>query len=353
MGKKTNRKIKKKVKRLGLFLALIVIVIILVGGRFYKFIYGTSVVLDKPQTYLHIGSNDGFKEVCNKLVEQKIVSNIDGFIWVAERKSYPSLIKTGRYKIANGMNNNELVNMLRLGIQDPINVVFNNIRTIEELSGSIAGQLMLDSVDLLNLLTNKEYLKEINFTESTLPALFIPNTYQMYWDTDAKEFVARMQKEYKKFWNASRVDKAKAQGLTPVEVTTLAAIVDEETVKADEKPKVAGLYLNRLNKNIRLQADPTLKYALGDFTIKRLLNKDMKIDSPYNTYMYAGLPPGPIRISSIQGIDAVLNPTEHRYLYMCAKEDFSGYHNFAKTLTEHNKNARKYQNELRKRGIRR
>jgi UPF0755 protein len=181
--------------------------------------------------------------------------------------------------------------------------------------------------------------------------MFIPNTYEFYWTTPAKKFIDRMNREYKSFWNENRLKKAKATDMTPIEVSTLASIVDEETVKADEKPVVAGLYINRLNKGIRLQADPTIKFAINDFTVKRILNKDLKADSPYNTYIYAGLPPGPIRIPSIQGIDAVLNHKDHKYLYMCAKEDFSGYHNFAKTLKQHNQNAERYRRALHKNRI--
>ena len=207
--------------------------------------------------------------------------------------------------------------------------------------------------NLLNLLKDKAYVSQLGFKETTLPSLFLPNTYQMYWNTDAKGFVSRMKREYTNFWTDERVQKANEKGLTPVEVSVLASIVDEETQKADEKPLVAGLYLNRLKRGMRLQADPTLKYALGDFSIKRLLNDDMEINSPYNTYKYAGLPPGPIRIPSIVGLNAVLDAASHKYLYMCAKEDFSGYHNFAKTLSQHNQNAAKYRRELNKRGIRR
>ena len=210
---------------------------------------------------------------------------------------------------------------------------------------------MIDSIDIANLLTEKSILQEYNFTKQTLPALFIPNTYQVYWNISSKEFLNRMFKEYKRFWTEERQNKAKAIGLTPIEVSILASIVEEETNNKSEKPMVAGLYINRLKKGMPLQADPTVKFAWQDFTLRRITNKHLTIDSPYNTYKIIGLPPGPIRIPSPEGIDAVLNYSKHNYLYMCAKEDFSGTHNFASTLSEHNRNARKYWDALNKRKI--
>ena len=210
---------------------------------------------------------------------------------------------------------------------------------------------MIDSIDIANLLTEKSILQEYNFTKQTLPALFIPNTYQVYWNISAKDFLNRMFKEYKRFWTEERQNKAKAIGLTPIEVSILASIVEEETNNKSEKPMVAGLYINRLKKGMPLQADPTVKFAWQDFTLRRITNKHLTIDSPYNTYKITGLPPGPIRIPSPEGIDAVLNYSKHNYLYMCAKEDFSGTHNFASTLSEHNRNARKYWDALNKRKI--
>ena len=203
----------------------------------------------------------------------------------------------------------------------------------------------------MNLLTEKSILQEYNFTKQTLPALFIPNTYQVYWNISAKDFLNRMFKEYKRFWAEERQNKAKAIGLTPIEVSILASIVEEETNNKSEKPMVAGLYINRLKKGMPLQADPTVKFAWQDFTLRRITNKHLTIDSPYNTYKITGLPPGLIRIPSPEGIDAVLNYSKHNYLYMCAKEDFSGTHNFASTLSEHNRNARKYWDALNKRKI--
>ncbi|TLX76508.1 endolytic transglycosylase MltG [Labilibacter sediminis] len=344
----------RTIKRMGLFVSVLVLLAILIGGRFYRYINGNNVDISKAETpYIYIPNGTSFSELKCILEESSVVKDMESFVWVAQKKNYITRIKGGRYKLEQGMSNNQLINLLRSGKQEPLNITFNNIRKLEQLASVVGKKIMADSVELVNLLSDRSYIKECGFNKQTFPTMFIPNTYQMYWNSDAKHFVQRMELEYKRFWTDEKKDKAKAVGLSPVEVGVLASIVDEETQKSDEKPMVAGLYLNRLKKGMKLQADPTLKYALGDFTIKRLLNEDKNVDSPYNTYKYYGLPPGPIRIPSITGINAVLNHSSHNYLYMCAKEDFSGYHNFAKTLRQHNQNAAKYQRELNKRGIRR
>ena len=213
-------------------------------------------------------------------------------------------------------------------------------------------QLMLDKEELLSLLNDSAYCDSLGFTLETVMAMFIPNTYEVYWNIPAEKLMQRMKREYKSFWTDARLEKAKAINLTPVEVSVLASIVEEETAATDEYPIVAGLYLNRLHRGIPLQADPTVKFAVGDFTLQRILFEHLEIDSPYNTYKYPGLPPGPLRIPTIKGMDSVLNYMKHNYLYMCAKEDFSGRHNFAATLTEHNRNANRYRAELNRRKIR-
>ena len=210
---------------------------------------------------------------------------------------------------------------------------------------------MLKGDTLLRLMNDSAWCASMEFNRQTIVAMFIPNTYEVYWNVSPERFMARMKREYKAFWNASRQEKAQAAGLSPVEVSVLASIVEEESAAVDEYPVIAGLYLNRLKAGIPLQADPTVKFAVGDFSLRRILDKHLEVDSPYNTYKYAGLPPGPIRIPSIQALDAVLNYTKHRYLYMCAKEDFSGRHNFAVTLAEHNRNAARYRSELNRRKI--
>ena len=241
--------------------------------------------------------------------------------------------------------------MLCGGLQTPVKVTFNNMRDVDMLAGRIATQIEADSSSLSILLHNQDYVKQLGFNNYTIPALFLPDTYEFYWNTDSEGFVNRMFQEYNKFWNEERKQQAQTKGLTPVQVSTLASIVNKETNMSDEMPRVAGVYLNRLKSNWLLQADPTLVFAWNDFTIKRVLDRHKEIESPYNTYKYPGLPPGPICIPSLAAVKAVLNAEDHHYFYFCAKEDFSGYHNFAKTLAEHNRNAAKYQQALNQRGI--
>jgi len=339
------RKPNRLIIRLIIFTIAIACVGLLFGKHYYNRIFQPNVIVGNNVIF-YIPTGADFEDVMIGLEDGGYLKDAEAFKWVAEKKNYPNNVKSGRYRLANGWNNNKLVNTLRSGNQSPVKVTFNNVRTMAELAGAISQYLECDSDQLLVQLNDSKLLDSIGFTKETIPALFIPNTYELWWDTSPKGFILRMHKEYKRFWTDERLKKAEAAGLTPVEVSTLAAIVDEETIKADEKPKVAGLYINRLNKNIRLQADPTVKFAIGDFSIQRVLKKDLQINSPYNTYRNDGLPPGPIRIPSISGINAVLNHSQHNYLYMCAKEDFSGYHNFAKTLKQHNINARKFQRAL-------
>jgi UPF0755 protein len=273
------------------------------------------------------------------------------FEQLAEIMKYPEHIKTGHYILKEGMNNKQIITKLRAKKQDPVMLVFNNIRIKEELAGHIAEQLETDSVTLLKLLNDPEYLKKFGFTTDNVISMFIPNSYEVYWDITAEKFMERMNKEYKTFWTDKRKARLAAINLTELQAITLASIVEKESNKNDEKPDVAGVYMNRLRDGWLLQADPTLVYALGDFSIKRVLNVYKTIDSPYNTYKYFGLPPGPICLPSIASIDAVLNYRQHNYMYFCAREDFSGYHNFAVTMNEHLLNAAKYQQALNEKGI--
>ncbi|MBR4365010.1 MAG: endolytic transglycosylase MltG, partial [Prevotella sp.] len=237
------------------------------------------------------------------------------------------------------------------GLQSPINLTIPETRTLERLAAILENKLMLDSATIIETLTNEDICSQYGYDTTTVACMLIPNTYSVYWDTSMENFLKRMHQEHKIFWNEQRLAKAKALDLTPDEVYILASIIDEETSNNEEKPMIAGMYLNRLKANMPLQADPTIKFALQDFTIKRIYHKMLLVDSPYNTYRYEGLPPGPIKIASIAGIDAVLNRIAHPYLYMCAKEDFSGTHNFAVTYQEHLKNAEKYTKALNERGI--
>lgn len=302
--------------------------------------------------YIYIDRDDTTDSIYHKIHIQGNVKNFTGFHWLAKYNKWGNDdIRTGRYAIYPGDNVRSLFNRLKGGLQTPVNVTVPTVRTWDRMARAVSNQLMIDSVEIASLLYNPEYVSNLGYTKESLYCLFIPNTYEVYWNISAEEFIKRMQREHETFWNDDRQTKAKALNLTIEQVCTVASIVDEETNHEPEKPTVAGLYLNRIRKGMPLQADPTVKFALGDFEIRRLTNKDLETDSPYNTYKYAGLPPGPIRVPSIKAIDSVLNPERHNYLYMCAKEDFSGSHNFATTLAEHLRNARKYHQALNQRKI--
>jgi len=324
------------------------------GYDMYKRVYQPNVSLEQgDDKYFYIATGSSFNDVVNQLYENGYIINSASFEWVAEKKSnFKNNIKPGRYRLKDGMSNNALIDLLRSGEQEAVKVTFNNVRTPAELAGKITKNLECDSLEVLNLLTDIEFVSKYGFNQRTILTMFLPNSYEFYWNTSAEEAIQRMAEEYKKFWTADRKAKAKALNLTQSDVAILASIVQaEQSVHSDERPKVAGLYINRLRKGMLLQSDPTLVYGLGDFTIRRVLNRHKLVESPYNTYKYAGLPPGPINLPSIKSLDAVLNYEEHDYIFMCAKEDFSGYHNFAKTYSQHLVYARSYQNELNKRQI--
>lgn len=327
------------------------VVMVLVVYRFYGNIFESNVALEQEHVIHYIPTGSTFKEVMEKLEEEEIIVKPGSFRWVAAKKGYDTAVKPGRYKIRNGMSNNELVNMLRSGNQDPVMVVFNNVRNLDQVAGKVSRYLEGDSATFADYLGREDLPAQYGLEKSNFTTMFIPNTYEFFWTTSPEDFCKRMATEYKKFWEGERDRKAVKLGMSRTEVVTLASIVDEEVLFDEENPRVAGLYINRIEKGIPLQADPTLKFALGDFTVQRILNKDKQIDSPYNTYKYRGLPPGPISIPSVSAIDGVLNYEKHSYLYMCAKSDFSGFHAFAKTLGQHNQNAVKYQRELNKRRI--
>ena len=354
--KKTKKGKKSHTKRTR-FTVLLVLCILLIfalafGFWAYKTVMSPNVkTADGKEFVLYIPTGSDYEAVSTRIDEARILVNTKSFQWVAQHKDYPQNVHPGRYIVKNGMSNNQLVNMLRGGLQTPIQVKFNNMRDIDMLAGRIAQQIEADSASIASLLHNPDYVAQLGFNKYTIPALFLPDTYEFYWNTDAENFIARMSREYDKFWTDERKQQAQAKGLTPVQVSILASIVNKETNMTDEMPRVAGVYINRLKSNWLLQADPTLIFAWNDYSIKRVLNFHKEIESPYNTYKYIGLPPGPICIPSIAAIKAVLNAEEHHYYYFCAKEDFSGYHNFAKTLAEHNRNATRYQQALNQRGI--
>jgi UPF0755 protein len=333
---------------------MLVISGLITASVFYNKIYHSNVTLEYlNEVELLIPSDANFDTVVNLLTNQGVLSNIPSFIWTAKQKKYTKIIKPGRYIVKNGMNNNELVNLLRSGRQTPIKLTFNNIRTKEQLCGKIAQQIELDSLKLINTLTDSLVLNSLGFNKFNIVSMFIPNTYEVYWDISVDKFLKRMVSEHHRFWNEKRRKQARDLNLEINDVVTLASIVEKETLKKEEQSTVAGLYINRLKKRMKLQSDPTVIFAIGDFSVKRVLYKDLKYKSPYNTYLNKGLPPGPISIPSIRAIDAVLNYEKHNYLFMCAKEDFSGYHNFAKNSVQHILNAKKYRNALNKKGIKR
>ncbi len=313
---------------------------------------GMPNFVPEKTVYVYIDGEKNFDALCRQLRDSAGCRQMGSFRYLAGLLKYPGHMRTGRYAVAPGMSNLALLNNLRRGHQAATRITFHNIRLKDELAGRLADQLMLRKEELLVLLGDSAYCDSLGFTPQTVLTLFIPNTYEVYWNVPADKFLGRMQREYRNFWTEARRAKAEAVSLTPVEVSILASIVEEETAAPDEYPIVAGLYLNRLKAGIPLQADPTVKFALGNFALQRILFEHLEIDSPYNTYKYAGLPPGPLRLPSPRAIDAVLNPVRHRYLYMCAKEDFSGRHNFAVTLAEHNRNANRYRAELDRRKIR-
>lgn len=332
-----------------IFFAVAFLIVGIRGYQLYQYVFRENVNAD---FVLYIPKNATYTQVTDSLTLYNTLKSTKAFNWVSKKKNYDKAVKTGRYLLKTGMNTNQLVNMLKGGLQTPLNVTFNNVRTKEDLAGKVSRYLQTDSLSVLELFADTIQIKKYGFTEETYSAMFIPNTYEFFWTTSAIEFADRMKLEYDRFWNDERKKKAEEIKLSPVEVTTLASIVQAETAKNDELKTVAGLYINRLNRGMYLQADPTVKFAVGDFSLKRILNIHLEIDSPYNTYKHVGLPPGPINFPETSAIDAVLNFEKTKYYYMCAKEDFSGYHNFAATLAEHNRNAAKYRAALNRNNIR-
>ena len=320
----------------------------------YWAIYKPNVNLEgKASTYIYIPTGTNFEELKELLYSQNLIVNHSTFEWLAEQKNYKRKIKAGKYALLANMNNNQLIDLLRSGKQVPVRVTFNFARTKKELAKQIHEQLEADDEELTQLLNDPEFMNSYGLDPETAMSLFIPNTYEFYWNTSAKKFIERMAAEYRKFWTAERKAKATQMGFSQTEVAVLASIVQQESFIDKEKPIIAGVYMNRLRKKMPLQADPTLIWASGDFSIKRVTSALFNIDSPYNTYKNTGLPPGPICLPAVVSLDAVLNYQKHNYLYFCAKEDFSGYSNYAATYEAHLKNARKYQQALNKRNIHR
>ncbi len=348
---------KKKRSKFSRFILIFLFILILAAcGVAYQlwiviFKANTWVQGEKP-TSVYIATGSDFDDLKSVLYSNGIVVNRKTFEWLAEKKNLANNINPGRYVVEGEMTNNELIDLFRSGEQSPVNIIFNNIRTRSELARTISSQLEIDSAEIVNLLNDTIYTKKFGFRPNDIVCMFIPNTYEVYWNITANELMTRMYTEFNNFWNAERMKKAEALEFRPVEICTLASIIEKETTKNDEKAKIAGVYLNRLKYGWRLQADPTVVFAWGDFSIRRVLNLHKQIDSPYNTYKYYGLPPGPICIPSISSVDAVLDREDHSYMYFCAKDDFSGYHVFATTNAQHNINANRYRNALDQLNIR-
>ena len=347
-------------KRKSSFFKKIIIAIILillvgggVGGYYaYKTIYQSNVNLgDKKSEIIYIPTGSTFDDVIRILGENNILKNRSTFELLAEKKKYKNAVKPGKYRILENMSNNALVNLLRAGIQESISINFNGLHTVDELMARVGRRIEADSNSLRQAIRDN-YMSKYGFNQDNIQALFIPNTYEFYWNTSVEEFFDRMAKEYKTFWNDERKRKAKAIGFSQTDVTTLASIVQgEQCCDNEEKKIIAGLYINRMNIQMPLQSDPTVIFALGDFSIQRVSTEQTRYDSPYNTYMNKGLPPGPIGFAQQSSIDAVLNYEKNDYIYMCAKENLSGKHYFAKTYEQHCIYAKKYRDALNAKNI--
>ncbi len=339
---------KKFDSRMYLYIAAAGIVLILGLVVFYIL---TPVSKSESVEYVYIDEDDTQDSVLAKILPLSRTSGFTGLSTLIRHSSYGDNIRTGRYAIEAKDGAVTVFRRLKNGQQTSMNLTIPEARTMDRLAALLSHKLMLDSATIAKALTSQETCQKYGYDTCTVAALFVPNTYDVYWNMSIDALLERMKKEHDRFWNGKREQKAAQMQLTPVEICTLASIIDEETANNGEKPMIAGMYLNRLKQQMPLQADPTIKFALRQFELKRIWQKLLSIDSPYNTYRNEGLPPGPIKVASIQGIDAVLNAVDHDYLYMCAKEDFSGTHNFATTYQEHLKNAAKYTRALNERGI--
>lgn len=334
----------------GLLLIIIAALVILL--YLVKVLVGPNVqVKDGGIAYINVRTGSNFEDLKKELYDRELIRDRRAFEGLARQQGLVGNVKPGRYKIQDGMSNLKVIRMLLAGIQEPVRVVFNSIRTKEQLAQKISAQIEADSAQLVCLLNDPDFLSGLGVKPETAFVLFIPNTYELWWNTSARAFISRMATEAEKFWNEERKKKAAGVGLSREEVVTLASIIEQETNKNDEKPRIAGVYLNRLRLGWPLQADPTLKFALGDWSLRRILDVHKEVNSPYNTYKFPGLPPGPICIPSIASIDAVLNYEKHNYLFFCASDDMSGYHVFAATYAQHQQNAERYRRALNRRGI--
>ena len=316
----------------------------------YQMFYSPNFLINQKDKFLIIEDNMNFNDVRNKLIQDTILNDVLSFSVLSKAMKYNQNIKSGAYKIKSNMSNYSLIKMLRSGNQTPINISFNYARKIEDLAKIITKDLKITSDEFMEFINNKKN-DLYGFNKINIMTMFLSDTYEVYWNISIESLFNKMHSEYTKFWNEERINKSNELKMSKIDISILASIVASETIKIDEANIIAGVYINRLKKNMYLQADPTLVYAANDFSIKRVLNKHKKIASPYNTYINKGLPPGPIKLSTKEYIDAVLNYEKHKYIYFCAKDDFSGYHVFAIKLSQHNRNAKKFQKALNNRKI--
>lgn len=333
-------------------IALVLLIILSLGITcviYYLRYFGPNVSGKKEYLYIHTGAT--FDDVYKTIRDEGIVNDTTTFHWSAINMKYTGRVKAGKYRLHEGMSNRKFINMLASGAQEPVTLAFHNLRLKEQFAGFVAKKIEPDSTAIIKLLDSADFVKQYGFTTDNVYTMFLPNSYQLYWNTSPEKFFKRMYANYQKFWTPERKQQAAEINLSPVQVSILASIVDAEALHDDEMPTIAGLYLNRLKKGMKLESDPTVIFAENDFTIHRVLNKYLTINSPYNTYMYAGLPPGPVMMPSVNAVNAVLNYKASNYLYMCAKADFSGYHAFATNVADHLVNAHKFQQALNARHI--
>jgi len=342
----------KKTKKIFIIIAVIIVLVLGFVTVFFYLRYFSPNVTGK-QEYLYIRTGATYPDVYKTIQDQGIVKDPASFNAAAAGMHYINRVKPGRYRLHEGMTNRRLINMLASGAQEAVELSFHNLRQKTDFAGFVSKKLEADSASIIHLLDSTQFIEKFGFNTDNVYVIFIPNTYQVYWNTSPEKFFKRIYANYEKYWTPERKQQAAAINLCPIQVSILASIVDAEALHDDEMPTIAGLYLNRLQKGMKLESDPTLIFALQDFTIKRVLNRDKAVISPYNTYLHTGLPPGPIMMPSENALNAVLGYKKSDYLYMCAKADFSGYHAFASNITDHNNNARKWREALDARKIKR
>ena len=343
----------KNRKYMAYFLVIATTLLATFSFYFWQTMKSANVNVDgKENAVLYIPKGGNYQGVLDSLNKQHLIHDQISFGFISKTMKYRDLVKPGRYELAPNSDNKTIITKLRSGDQYEVKLTFNNIRLKSELAERLASNLSIDKDILLDKLNDPAICEKYGFSQEDIMCMFLPDTYYMWWTLTEDQFLDRMKKEYDAFWTAERKQKAAITSMSPKEVGIMASIVQSETNKTDEQPTVAGVYVNRIKQGIPLQADPTVKFAVGDFTLKRILLKHLTIDSPYNTYKIQGLPPGPIALPEKKAIDAVLNYGKHDYVYFCAKEDFSGYHNFASDLAQHNANARKFHQAMNEREIR-